>query len=351
MSTATRPSSATSAVDPAVWRIAYTVIVGALAVVFDTTIVSVRAQRSGQGSARTDQHHPVGEHRISAGGVYHDPDHRLGAVRRRRKATLDRQPRRVPARLGCSAHAPGTPTASSPSGWSRRRRRHHDAAHDDLDHAGGDGRNVAPLCPVVTLPASLGRSWGRSSVASCLSFGDWRWLFLINVPFLRGRRLPGRAPTCPDDRPPPPDQAGLGRPVAALARRRRRHLRTQQGRRQRRLPEHRCPRPAGRWAAARRRLRVLALPREAEALVNVRLFRYRPMASSSILRFLAGAALYGALFLLPLVLGSRPAGPARSMPVCCSSRWASVAMVSRRLADSSPINTVPEWLRSSVLRS
>jgi MFS family permease len=43
-----------------------------------------------------------------------------------------------------------------------------------------------------------------------------------------------------------------------------------------------------------------ALPRGTRALVDVQLFRHRPLASASALAFLTGASLYGALFLLPL---------------------------------------------------
>src|SRR5436309_3036134 len=47
---------------------------------------------------------------------------------------------------------------------------------------------------------------------------------------------------------------------------------------------------------------VRALPRGAAALVNVRLFGHRSVASSSVLYFLSGATLYGAMLLLPLYL-------------------------------------------------
>ncbi|MFI9275751.1 MDR family MFS transporter [Kitasatospora sp. NPDC052896] len=163
------------------------------------------------------------------------------------------------------------------------------------------GRNLGKVMATITLPTALGPILGPVLGGIILNFGDWRWLFLVNVPFCAvGGWLAHR--NLPDDRPVSGDRARLdvvgmlllSPGVAAVIY----GLSQVEGR-------------AG-FADARVLVPLLAglvltgafvawaLPRAGAAVVNLRLFRHRPLASASVLGFLSGAVLYGAMLLLPL---------------------------------------------------
>lgn len=161
------------------------------------------------------------------------------------------------------------------------------------------GRHVGRVIATITLPATLGPILGPVLGGVILNLGDWRWLFLVNVPFcvvggwLAMRNLPADGPIA-RARLDVPGLLLLSPGVTAVI--------------------YGLSQVQGNGGFTR--LQVLAsllgglaliggfvawaLPRSSTALVDLRLFRYRPLASSSTLGFLAGAALYGAMLLLPL---------------------------------------------------
>jgi EmrB/QacA subfamily drug resistance transporter len=291
-------------VDPAVWRLAFTVIVGALAVVFDTTIVSIAINDLGRdlgASLGTIQwistgyllamfvtipiagwaQSVLGGRRLwtAALGVF-----LLGSVL---CALAWDAPSlivfRVVQGVGGGVMMPLMVTL--------------------IMQATG-GRNIGRVMATVTLPASLGPILGPVLGGIILHVGDWRWLFLVNIPFCAvGAWLALR--NLPDDRPAPGarrarlDAVGLlllSPGVAAVI--------------------YGLSQVEGGDGAARVQVVVpvlagvaliggfvaWAVPRSSRALVDVGLFRHRPLASSSALSFLAGATLYGAMLLLPLYL-------------------------------------------------
>ncbi|MGI5247496.1 DHA2 family efflux MFS transporter permease subunit [Dactylosporangium sp. CA-139066] len=163
------------------------------------------------------------------------------------------------------------------------------------------GRVSSRLMAAVSLPIALGPILGPVIGGVILNWLSWRWLFLINVPVIAvGLVLAWRF--LPDDRREAPagrlDWIGLGLLAPALAG-------ILLGLSQ--LSEHGgigraavlVPLLAGvvlltafiAWAAR---------PGEREPIVDVRLLRVRSLGSASAVLFAAGAAMYAAMFLLPL---------------------------------------------------
>lgn len=161
------------------------------------------------------------------------------------------------------------------------------------------GKDLGRLMGVVSLPTALGPILGPVVGGLILGAATWHWLFWVNVPFavvglvLAARLMPADGPTT---RPrldvvgllllSPAvvglllglsgvgEGGGLGRPAV--------------------------------WGPLVAGLVLLAafvgwaLRRRGEALVDVRLLRHRPLATSASLLFLTGASLYGVMLLLPL---------------------------------------------------
>jgi EmrB/QacA subfamily drug resistance transporter len=163
------------------------------------------------------------------------------------------------------------------------------------------GRMLGRTMAMVSLPAVLGPILGPVVGGVILNSLDWRWLFWVNVPFcvvgfvLAWRML---SPDAPGPGPRqrldvvglfllPPGLVGVlfglsrvGR-VGGFGR-------------------------ADVWmpvligAVLLAAFAVYSLRRSGHALVDVRLFARRSVASSSVLLFLSGASLFGAMLLLPL---------------------------------------------------
>lgn len=296
--TAPRTARPGADIDPLVWRIAFTVIVGAMAVIFDTTIVSV---------ALNDLAHDL--HTNIASIQWVSTGYLLAMfitipIAGWAQSVLGGKRLWILALciflLGsllcaCAWNAPSL------------------IAFRILGVGGGlmmplmmtlimqaaGGRNIGTIMSVVTLPAAMGPILGPVLGGIILSFGDWRWLFLVNVPFcVVGAYLAYR--NLPEDRPEGRTRLdwvgllllspGVASIIYGLSR----------------VEGH-----AG-FGSARVLVPIFigllliaaflawALPRGTRALVDVQLFRHRPLASSSALAFLTGASLYGALFLLPL---------------------------------------------------
>ena len=163
------------------------------------------------------------------------------------------------------------------------------------------GRNIGKVMSLITVPTALGPVIGPVLGGIILHLGDWRWIFLFNVPFciaggyLAWRNLPADGPS-PGTRPRL-DIVGmllLSPGIAAVI-----YGLTQLG-------------GSDGFASLKVALPLIgglallvgyvgwALRRGSDALLDIRLFRHRALASSSALVFLSGAALYGAMLLLPL---------------------------------------------------
>ena len=161
------------------------------------------------------------------------------------------------------------------------------------------GRNLGRTMAMISLPVVLGPILGPVVGGVILHSLDWRWLFWVNVPFcvvgivLAMRLLPAD---------PPSGRVRLDLPGLALI-----------------APgtvallyglsnvghpggfgraDVLVPLIAGALLTAAFAGR--ALRRGSGALVDVSLLRHRPVASSSAMLFLSGASLYGAMLLLPL---------------------------------------------------
>jgi EmrB/QacA subfamily drug resistance transporter len=288
-----------SGIDPQVWRIAFTVIVGAMAVVFDTTIVSVALDELG-----TDLHAPISTIQWVSTG-YLLAMFMTIPVAGWAQTVLGAK-RLWIAALGvfllgsllcaCAWDAPSLIAARVVQGIGGGVLM---PLMVTLIVQAAGGRNIGTVVSAVTLPASLGPILGPVLAGIILEFGAWRWLFLVNIPFCAvGALLAAR--NLPEDRPSGRTRLdvvgllllspGVAAAIFALSR-----IQAPGGFASRQVL---VPLLAGvaaialfvRWAGGRAEL----------ALVDVRLFRHRPLASSSLLGFLTGAALYGALLLLPL---------------------------------------------------
>ncbi|WGY04813.1 DHA2 family efflux MFS transporter permease subunit [Nocardioides sp. QY071] len=161
------------------------------------------------------------------------------------------------------------------------------------------GRNVGRVMAAITLPTTLGPILGPVIGGGILALADWRWLFSVNVPFcliglwLACRNLPAESPS----RGVRLDAIGLilvSPGITALI-----------------YGLSHVP-DSGGFSSASVLVPVIggivlllafivwARARGADALIDLRLLRHLPLASGSFLGFLAGATLYGAMFLLPL---------------------------------------------------
>lgn len=161
------------------------------------------------------------------------------------------------------------------------------------------GRNLGKLMAAVSLPAALGPILGPVLGGVILNYLSWHWLFLVNVPLgavglvLAVRRFPAGEP----GRRVPLDIVGLllvspGVVGVIYGLTRVGHAGGFGH------PEVLAPLLAGLVLLAA--FTGWALRRGERALVDLQLFRHRALATSTVLLFLTGVALYGAMLLLPL---------------------------------------------------
>lgn len=161
------------------------------------------------------------------------------------------------------------------------------------------GKSLGSLMSVVSLPTALGPILGPVIGGLILSAFDWRWLFWVNVPFcvagfiLALRMLPADEPGAR----PKLDIVGLVLLSPAM-------VGILYGlsnvNRDGGFGRFDVLFPALAGVALLVAFIVYAVRRGPRALVDVRLFSHRPVASASALLFLTGASLYGAMLLLPL---------------------------------------------------
>jgi EmrB/QacA subfamily drug resistance transporter len=288
-------------VDPAVWRLAFTVIVGALAVVFDTTIVTVAINNLAR------------ELNASLATIQWVSTAYLLAVFVTIPLAGWAQSRLGGKRLWIAALAIFLAgSVLSALAWNAPSL----IAFRVVQGIGGGimmplmatlivqaarGRNIGKVMATVTLPTALGPILGPVLGGLILSLADWRWIFFVNIPFcVAGAWLAWR--NLPDDRPAPGrprarlDIVGLlllSPGVVAII-----------------FGLSRVDGSAGFFSAGVLVPLVggLALVcgfvawslTRTGALVNLRLFRSRALASAAALTFLAGLTLYGSMLLLPL---------------------------------------------------
>jgi EmrB/QacA subfamily drug resistance transporter len=161
------------------------------------------------------------------------------------------------------------------------------------------GRNLGRLIAAVSLPAALGPILGPVVGGLILGWLSWPWLFLVNLPFglvglyLAVRMLPADEP----GRRAPLDVVGLllvcPGVVGVIY-----GLSNVGGAGGFGRADVLAPLLAGLTLLAG--FTTWALRAGDRALLDVRLLRHRPLATSTVLLFLTGAALYGAMLLLPL---------------------------------------------------
>ena len=161
------------------------------------------------------------------------------------------------------------------------------------------GQDLGRLVAVVSLPTALGPILGPVVGGLILGAADWHWLFWVNVPFAVAGLVLARC-LIPADGPTErarldvvglvllsPAVVGLLYGLSGVGR---------DGGFDR----------ADVWAPTVGGVVLLvafaawALRRRGTALVDVHLLRHRPLAASASLLFLTGASLYGAMLLLPL---------------------------------------------------
>jgi EmrB/QacA subfamily drug resistance transporter len=166
-----------------------------------------------------------------------------------------------------------------------------------MQAAGGQG--LGRLMSVVSLPTALGPILGPVIGGLILGAGDWRSLFWVNVPFAVAGLVLARF-LIPSDGPTvrarldvvgllllSPGIVGVLYGLSGVSRA------GGFGR-----PDVWAPALGG--AVLLVAFVLWALRRQDRALVDVRLLRHRPLAASAALMFLTGATLYGAMLLLPL---------------------------------------------------
>jgi len=287
-------------VDPAVWRLAFTVIVGGLAVMFDTTIVSVALN-----DLARELHAPIGTIQWVSTGYLLGMFVTIPIVRWAQSVLGGK--RLWIGSLGfflvgsvlCALAWDATSLivfriVQGVAGGILM------PLMMTLIMQAAKGRNTGRLMAVVSLPIALGPIIGPVLGGLLLAGGNWRLLFGVNIVFcvvggwLASRNLPDDRPTGDRARLDAVGLLLLSPGAAAVI-----------------YGLFRIDGAAG-FGSAEVLVPLLgglalvvgfvarSLPRGAKALVNVRLFGHRSVASSSVLYFLSGATLYGAMLLLPL---------------------------------------------------
>lgn len=290
--------SATPAVDPAVWRTVWAVLVGAMAVMFDTTIVAVALP-----TLVTDLHTSLATVQWVATGYLLALGVTIPVAGWAQRALGTR-------RLWLAALAVfGVGSVLSSLAWSASSL----IAFRVVQGVGGGimlplmstvvmqaagGKNLGRVMSVVSLPAVLGPILGPVIGGVILTHLHWSWLFWVNVPFcvvglvLAARWLPADGAL----RRVPFDLVGFVLMAPGLVGVLYGLSRTSEaggfGRADVLWPAVGGLVLLGAFVA-------WALRRRARALVDVVVLKHWPLASSSLLLMLSGISLYGAMLLLP----------------------------------------------------
>ncbi|WP_144714516.1 DHA2 family efflux MFS transporter permease subunit [Curtobacterium pusillum] len=161
------------------------------------------------------------------------------------------------------------------------------------------GRSVGKLMSVVSLPTALGPILGPVIGGLILGAGSWPWLFWVNVPFaavglvLAWRFIPTDGPTGKARL----DTVGLvllSPAVVGVL------YGLSNASRADGFARFDVWGPLGAGVVLLAAFVLWATRRRESALVDLALLRHRPLAAAATLMFLMGAALYGGMLLLPL---------------------------------------------------
>ncbi|UOE42809.1 MDR family MFS transporter [Agromyces larvae] len=168
-----------------------------------------------------------------------------------------------------------------------------------MQQVAGTGVKLGKLMAVVSLPAALGPILGPTLGGVILTWLDWHWLFWVNVPFclvgllLAWRMLPADRPTGRAKL----DVVGLLLLSPALVGV---LYGLSNAGRDGGFGRFDVVVPLAVGAVLLVAFVIVALRRAGAALVDVRLFARRAVGSSSTVLFLSGATLFGSMLLLPL---------------------------------------------------
>jgi EmrB/QacA subfamily drug resistance transporter len=293
------PKTDATPVDPAVWRTAWTVLVGAMAVLFDTTIVAVALHTlAGDLNASVATIQWVSTGYLLALGVTVPIAGWAQRVLGGKRLWL----------MALALFLVGSVLSSL--AWSAGSL----IAFRVVQGVGGGfllplmstmvmqaagGRNLGRIMSVVSLPAVLGPILGPVLGGLILAHLDWSWMFWVNVPFcvagivLAVIFLPKDGPT----QRTPFDVVGFALMAPGLVGVLWGLSNTGQPGAFTRVDAF-GPLVAGLVLLAA--FVAWALRRRARALVDLLLLRHWPLASASLLLFLSGITLYGAMLLMPL---------------------------------------------------
>jgi len=286
-------------VDPQVMRVAIILIVGALAVVFDTTIVSVALRTLAvqlHTSIATIQWVSTGY--LLALGVTIPlvgwAQNRFGGKRVWMFALVVFLAGSIGSSLAWSAGSLiGFRVLQGVGGGLML------PLLPTLVMQAAAGKSLGRTMSVVSLPAVLGPILGPVIGGIILNWLDWRWLFYVNIPFcVVGFLLAWKMlPTDPKTPRKPLDLLGfvlLSPGIVGILYGLSNASKTNGFAR----GDVYAPMLVG--IALLFTFVFYALRRGERALVDIRLFAHRAVASASALLFLSGAALYGAMLLMPL---------------------------------------------------
>jgi EmrB/QacA subfamily drug resistance transporter len=299
MSSTRVATSDSDRIDPAVLRIAITIVVGALAVVFDTTIISVAINNLGHAL-----HAPLSTIQWVSTGYLLALSVTIPIAGWAQSALGGKRLWIVALGIFLAGSILSASAWNAPSLIVFRVVQGIGGGllmtlTSTLIMQAGGGRNIGRLMSVITVPTALGPVLGPVLGGIILHFADWRWLFAINIPFcVAGAWLAVR--NLPTDEPAPRkplDAVGfllLSPGVAAIVY----GLSRIDGTPGFASAGVLAPLLTGLILVAAFAAR--ALRRRSGALVDIGLLRHRPLASSSVLLLLAGATLYGTMLLLPL---------------------------------------------------
>ena len=161
------------------------------------------------------------------------------------------------------------------------------------------GKALGRAISVVSIPASLGPVLGPVLGGVILNWLDWRWLFWVNIPFcVAGFLLAWKLlPAGTSSSRPRLDVAGfvlLSPGIAGIL------YGISNASMSGGFARTDVLAPVLTGAVLLAAFGIYATRRGERALVDVRLFAHRAVASASVLLFLSGGALFGAMLLLPL---------------------------------------------------
>ena len=294
-------SSPPDAVDPAVRRLVFTLVAGALAVIFDTTIMSVAIDGlAGQLHTTLATAQWVTTAYLLALSATMPAVGWAQAVLGGRRLWLLALALFFAGSMLCAAawNAPALIAFRVVQGVGGGIMM---VLMATLVMQAAGGRDIGKVMALITVPTALGPVVGPVIGGAILHFGDWRWIFLFNIPFCAvGGWLAHR--NLPADRPgagtrPRLDTVGmllLAPGIAAVV-----YGLTRLGGTDA-ITSAGAGLPLAVGVALLAGYTAWALRRGSAALLDIRLLRHRSLASSTALLLLAGAALYGAMLLMPL---------------------------------------------------